>query len=194
LPFFLAFSLTVLLPVAGAHAVQPALFERGLTFSQFLAHVTAQRPVWMQNAARTDIAPDAIERLKRVRGGLRILVVAEDWCPDSVHTVPYVANLAAASGVELRIVDRTAGDAVMAQHPARDGRKVTPTIVLFRNDRDVGAWIERPAILQELFFSMATNPESARQFAARASWYEHDRGQTTLDEVIALAEQTTSRR
>ena len=104
--------------------------------------------------------------------------------------VPYIANLAAAAGVELRIVDRTVGTAVMARHPARDGRNVTPTIVLLRDDRDAGAWVERPAILQDLFFSMATNPESARRFADRAAWYERDRGRTTIAEVVALAERT----
>jgi hypothetical protein len=187
----LALALSIAVQAAGSHATAAAqLFDRGLTFSQFLAQATAQRQVWLTNAARKDIAPDNVERLERVRSGLRLLIVAEDWCPDSVHTVPYIANLAAAAGVEIRIVDRTAGDALMAQHRTRDGRKVTPTVVLLRNDRDVGAWVERPAVLQALFFSMATDPESARQFADRPSWYEHDRGRTTIDEVIALAEQT----
>ena len=148
--------------------------------------------MWLTNASRTDIAPADVERLKRVRSGLRLLVVAEDWCPDSVHTVPYIANLAAAAGVEVRIVDRRAGNSLMAQHRTRDGRTVTPTVVLLRNDRDVGAWVERPAVLQALFFSMATDPESARQFADRTSWYERDRGRTTIGEVIALAEQTAA--
>ncbi len=188
-----ALALLVAAQTSGGNAADMArLFNQGLTFSQFLAHARAQREVWLTNAARRDIAPADIERLKRVRSGLRMLIVAEDWCPDSVHTVPYIANLAAAAGVEMRIVDRTAGDALMAQHRTRDGRKVTPTVVLLRNDRDVGAWVERPAVLQALFFSMATDPESARQFADRPSWYEHDRGRTTIDEVIALTEQTAA--
>jgi hypothetical protein len=170
------------------------LFNQGLTFSQFLARMTNQRELWVRNASRSDIAADSVERLTRVRSGLRLLIVAEDWCADSVHTVPYIANLAAAAGVDFRIVDRTAGDALMAQHPARDGRKVTPTVVLLRDGRDVGAWIERPAPLQALFFSMATDPESAREFGARSAWYEKDRGRTTIAEVIALAERTVPAR
>ncbi len=190
---YVTLALLVAAQTSGVGAADAArLFSQGLTFSQFLAHTTAQREVWLRNASRTNIAPADVERLKRVRSGLRLLIVAEDWCPDSVHTVPYIANLAAAAGVEIRIVDRTAGDALMAQHRTRDGRKVTPTVVLLRNDRDVGAWVERPAVLQALFFSMATDSESARQFADRPSWYEHDRGRTTIDEVIALAEQTAA--
>ena len=166
------------------------LFESGLSFSQFLAHVTAQRETWLRNSSRSDVPRDAVERLARVSRGLRVLIVAEDWCPDSAHTVPYIVTLAKAAGVETRIVDRAAGDEVMARHRTRDGRKVTPTVVLLRDGRDAGAWIERPAVLQELFFAMATDPESARQFAARASWYEQDRGRTTIAEIVALAERT----
>jgi hypothetical protein len=166
------------------------LFERGVTFARFLDRAKAQREVWLKNAARTDVPPDALNRLNRVRQGLHLLIVAEDWCVDSVHTVPYIAHLAAAAGVDVRIVDRAAGDGIMSAHRTRDGRPVTPTLVLLRNNRDVGAWVGRPAPLQELFFAIATNADSARRFAQRATWYEEDRGRTTIAEVIALAERT----
>jgi Thioredoxin len=164
------------------------LFERGVTFEQFVAAATAQRDVWLRNASRRDISPDAVDRLKRAGRGLRLLIVAEDWCPDSVHTVPYVVNLATAAGIDVRLVDRAQGASVMARHRTRDGRPVTPTIVLLRGDRDVGAWVERPAPIQELFFSMATNPENAKRFRDRAAWYDDDRGRTTIAEILALAE------
>ncbi len=188
-PLCLALAFAAAVQAGGPNTnLAASLFDRGQSFAEFLAHVNAQRDVWLKNAARTDIPRDALDRLKLVRSGLQLLIVAEDWCPDSAHTVPYIANLSSAAGVEVRIVDRSAGNALMALHPARDGRKVTPTIVLLRDHRDAGAWVERPAILQEAFFSMATNSESARQFADRISWYEHDRGRTTIAEIIALAE------
>jgi len=186
--FALAFAATAVQAGTPTTNLAASLFDRGESFAEFLTHVTAQRELWLRNAARTGIARDAVSRLTRARSGLQLLIVAEDWCPDSVYTVPYVANLSSAAGIEVRIVDRSAGDALMARHPARDGRKVTPTIVLLRDRRDVGAWVERPAILQAAFFSMAINPESARLFADRVSWYERDRGRTTIAEIIALAE------
>ncbi len=95
-----------------------------------------------------------------------------------------------ASGVPLRIVDRDIGAPLMARHTTRDGRPATPTIVFMRDGRDAGAWVERPAPLQELFFAMATNPDSAKRFADRASWYDADHGRTTIAEVLAIAERT----
>jgi hypothetical protein len=176
---------------AASEPVQPArVFDSGLTFAQFIDRANAQREVWLKNASRTDVPPDAVNRLRRVRDGLRVLIVAEDWCADSVHTVPYIANVAEAAGVDVRIVNRAAGEPIASAHRARDGRPVTPIVVLLRNDRDVGAWVERPAALQRLFFAMAANPDSARRFAERATWYDEDRGRTTIAEFVALAERT----
>ena len=81
----------------------------------------------------------------------------------------------------------------MAAHRTSDGRTVTPTIVLARNGRDVGAWVERPAELQQMFFSMSTNAENAKRFSQRHLWYESDGGVTVLKEVLALIEQTNER-
>jgi hypothetical protein len=179
---------------AASEPMQPGrLFDSGLTFAQFIDRATIQRDAWLENASRTDVPHDAVNRLKRVRNGLRVLIVAEDWCADSVHTVPYIANLAAAAGVDLRIVGRAAGAAIMSAHRTRDGRPVTPIVVLLRHDHDVGAWVERPAALQQMFFAMATNPDAARQFAERATWYDEDRGRTTIAELVALAERTAGK-
>lgn len=169
------------------------LFDLGVTFGQFLDSAKAQHDLWEKNAARAGSSPSLVNRLKRVSDGLRVLVVSEDWCADSVHTVPYIATLAAAAGVDLRVVDRTVGEPIMRAHPTRDGRPVTPTVVLLRHNVDVGAWIERPAPLQRLFFAMATDSESARQFGQRNAWYDADRGRTTIAEFVALAEQTARR-
>jgi hypothetical protein len=189
-PALLVFAVCACVQAAGQGDQAARLFDSGITFDQFLGQTKAQREVWLKNASRTDVPPDAVNRLKRVREGLRLLIVAEDWCADSVHTVPYIANLAAAAGVDVRIVDRASGESVASAHRARDGRPVTPIVVLLRNDRDVGAWVERPAVLQQLFFAMAGSPEKARQFAERATWYDEDRGRTTIAEFVALAERT----
>jgi hypothetical protein len=111
-----------------------------------------------------------------------------------VHTIPYIAKLAERARVELRIVDRKAGAPLLARHRTRDGRPATPTIVVIRNGRDTGAWIERPAPLQRWFSQMATDPESARRFAERARWYDEDEGRTTVEEVIETIEQVTGHR
>jgi hypothetical protein len=172
------------------------LFEHGLTWDQFLSGAKAQREAWLKTTATATShpSPELIERFKRAAAQLRILIVAEDWCPDSVNVVPYIAVLAAAAAVPLRIISRAAGQPLMDTHRTPDGRPATPTVVLLRGGDDIGAWVERPAVVQQWFLSIATDPESARRFGERQSWYDADRGRTALAEVIAIAERTAAGR
>ena len=168
--------------------------ESGRTWEKFLAGVSAQREVWLKTESAVTVPLDFIERAKKVSRGLQLLVVADDWCPDSAYSVPYVARLAQAAGIPLRVIDRAAGEPLMLAHRTSDGRTATPTIVVLRNGRDVGAWVERPAALQQLFLSMSTNPENAQRFSQRHLWYESDGGLTVLKEVLALIEQTSEKK
>jgi thioredoxin family protein len=181
--------------LTGARAAAPErLFEQGQTIKQFVNGARVQRDLWLKNTSEASAAPGLVDRLKRVGRGLRLLVVAEDWCPDSVNTVPYIAMLAASAEIPLRIVDRTAGEPIMKRHHAPDGRAVTPLVVFLRDGREVGAWVERPAALQQLFLSMATNADAAERFANKQAWYDADGGGMTLAEIVALAETTAERK
>ena len=108
--------------------------------------------------------------------------------------MPYVARLATLAGVPLHLVDRSAGEAWLQAHRTRDGRTATPTIVVLRDGVDVGAWVERPAVLQDLFRSIGDSPAAASQFARRGEWYEADHGATALRGIVTLIEQTGARR
>jgi hypothetical protein len=176
---------------AGPEAQVPlSFYGQGQTLEQFVDRAKHQRELWRKNTAWTDIPPELVVRLRRVSSGLRLLIVAEDWCPDSVNTVPYVVKLGAMAGVEARIVDRTVGEALMSRHRTPDGRTATPTIILLRDGNDVGAWVERPRSLQQLFLTMRTNPDNGRLLAERQSWYDTDHGRTALSELVSLVEQT----
>jgi hypothetical protein len=174
----------------GQPATNVGLFERARTWPQFLESVSAQRDTWLKTEASVTVPPDFVERARQAGRGLQLVVVAEDWCPDSAYSVPYVARLAQSAGVPLRVLDRAAGEPLMSAHRTPDGRTATPTIVLWRNGRDRGAWVERPAELQQMFLSMSDNQENARRFSQRHLWYESDAGLTVLKEVLALIEQT----
>jgi hypothetical protein len=170
------------------------LFESGKTWSQFLDGVSAQRELWMKTEANVAVPPDFVQRAKEAGRGVRLLIVAEDWCLDSAYSIPYIARLAQSAGIPLRLIARDAGQPLMRAHPTRDGRTVTPTVVIWRDGRDAGAWVERPAELQQMFLSMSTDSESARRFSQRHLWYESDGGLTVLKEVLALIEQTTGKK
>ena len=186
------FVLAAAIALASQNPASPtALFAEGATFAEFMADVRAQRRTWEENAARPAPPRELVERLQRAGAGLRLLVVSEAACSDSVQTVPYIARLASLAGVDLRIVTKARGLWLLEQHRTPDGRTATPTVVLLREGRDVGAWVERPEVLQTWF--LARQDLSARERLARkTSWYDWDRSASTLAEIVALAERTAA--
>lgn len=166
-----------------------ALFDQGKTFEEFLASADARVDTWRGNAGRARPPKELVDRLKAAAGSdLKLLVVAIAACSDSVHTVPYVAALAREAGVPLRIVDSTVGQSVMEAHRTPDGRAATATVAVMRGDRIVGAWVERPVVLQTWLLGPAASLEQNERQDRKFGWYEWDRGESTMAELVALAE------
>jgi hypothetical protein len=162
------------------------LFANGITFEKFLAEAQSQKETWQTNATRNTIKPEMTERLKSAGADLQILVIAEANCSDSVNVLPYLARLASSAGVELRVVNKTTGLAVAEKHPTPDGRAATPTVILLRKGVEVGAWVERPAVLQAWYLSMEGKLSREERLARKLAWYDWDRGDTSLTEILAL--------
>jgi len=183
----LAIALLISAPT-GQQDVQ-ALFAKGISWQQFLDAADVRRELWQKNNERapTSVKAEEVERLKKVGNGLTILMVAEAACSDSVNTVPFLAELASRAGVEMRIVGKSGAEAVLEPHKTPDGRTATPTAILIRNGHDVGAWVERPAALQTWYLGATAVPLRER-VERKMSWYEWDRGNSTVAEFLAVAE------
>ncbi len=166
-----------------------AVYSKGMSWDQFLAGTRIQREIWQKNAGR-EVPPGLVDRFRRAGSGLRLLVITAEWCPDSVHSVPYIAKLAAGAGVELRVVDFKTGRAIMDAHRTPDGRASTPTVVLLRGDQEIAAWVERPASLQWWYLDMADEISDEELLERKMSWYDWNRGSDALTEIVVLAEQT----
>jgi hypothetical protein len=164
------------------------LFEQGKTWEDFLAAADSRPEVWKGNAARSRPSKELVDRLKAAAGDLRLVVVAVAACSDSVHTVPYVATLAREAGVPLRIVDSKVGKPIMDAFKTPDGRGATATVALLRGDVLVAAWVERPAQLQTWLLGPAASLPQEDRMARKFGWYEWDRGESTMAELVALVE------
>jgi hypothetical protein len=185
--------ISLLLTLVGLNSQAPdaqALFSQGATYEAFLENATAQKTIWQANTARATVPAEVVERFKKAAAGLTLLVIAEAACSDSVQTLPYVAKLASLAGVELRIVGKSAGQAVLEHHKSPDNRTATPTVVLLRDGKDVGAFVERPVTLQTWMTGFAQTLSQQERLSRKASWYDWDRGDSTVAEVVALAEKT----
>ena len=180
-------------PVQSAAASDSvAMYSRGVPWDQFLASTRVQRETWLKNAER-EVPPGLVNRFKRAGDGLRLLVITADWCPDSLHSVPYIARLASGAGVAMRLVDFKTGKAIMDAHRTPDGRASTPTVILLRGDQEVAAWVERPASLQWWYLGMADAISDEELLERKMSWYDWNRGSDALTEIVVLAEKTAKK-
>ncbi|NQW04835.1 MAG: thioredoxin family protein [Acidobacteria bacterium] len=165
-----------------------AIFEGGQTYQDFLGTADSRPEVWKGNTDRSHPADDLVARLKTAGDGLRFVVVAVAACSDSVHTVPYVAVLAEAAGIPLRVVTPEAGRPIQDAFRTPDGRGATATVALLRGDKVVGAWVERPVVLQTWILGPGAALSQSERMDRKFGWYEWDRGESTITELVELAE------
>jgi len=177
--------------IAAADSTLRQLFDRGIPYAEFFANARARRELWQRNTSWAT-PPDALVlRARATGGGWKLLAVAVDGCSDSVSTIPYLAQLVALlPGVELRIIGSDVGRAIMNTHRTPDGRAATPTVLLLDADyTERGAFIERPAKLQQWMMAQKGILSETEANARKMVWYEEDKGATTLTELVELMEQ-----
>ena len=183
----LAFAL-LFAPVSAYQSDLSALFDSGKEWTPWLQAVNAQQATWAQVTSQVNPPAALVERLKKAGADLKILVVAEPACSDSVQSVPHIAKLAELAGVPLRIVGKASAGLVYATHKGPEGQELTPTIVLLRGGKDVGACIERPQALATWYSANRSSIERGELLQRKTSWYQWDRGASSMAEIVALAE------
>jgi Thioredoxin len=163
-----------------------AIFEQGISYQAFLKDVRARRDEWREISSRPWAIKYDIDTRRYVPQ--RLLIVTEDWCSDSVQTVPYIHSaLKERQWIMIRIVNSTVGRPIMEAHRTPDDRAATPTVVaLDEHNRFVGAWVERPAELQALVLEQQKVRMRREVTEIKTKWYEKDAGRSTVSEVMDL--------
>jgi hypothetical protein len=171
-----------------------ARYEAAPTFEGFVhaAHENTQLWTTMYKLARV---PDSfVERVRALSGRLHLLVLNEDWCGDSVNTLPAIAKLASLvpERVDLRVLGRDANPDLMDAHLTGTSRSIPVVIVLDDAYVERGWWGPRPKELQAWVVGPGKAFEKADRYREIRRWYARDRGLTTLEEVVALMEKAAN--
>jgi hypothetical protein len=169
----------------------PGLYAKGIPFAAFLDGVQSRADEWRKRYSNSAVSADIVTRLRALPERRRLLVVAEDYCSDSTQTVPYAARLvdAAPDRIELRVINSRTGRPIMEAHRTPDGRAATPTIVVLAEDgRLIGAWSERPALLQAWVVEHKSRLTQTDLHDRMKEWYADDAGKSAVAEIVALIE------
>jgi hypothetical protein len=119
-------------------------WESALTLDDYLATMQQYRDQFEANISRTRIMPGDWAAFGQEP--LFILVITEDWCPDSVQFVPMVIALARRiPTVEVRILRRSEHRDLADRYRRPDGSQAIPTFVLLDAEmQELGYLVERP--------------------------------------------------
>jgi hypothetical protein len=167
-----------------------AVYTRGQTWDAFLAGVDRRRELWVRNWANADVPEDLADRAREAGGPWRVLVITEPGCSDSANSVPFIARLVQGTpGLELRLVDSTAGRPWLEAHRSPDGRAATPTVLVLDDEfRIRGCWIEQPVALQAFWLPVVARGTMSEEVGAKMAWYAEDDGRETLRELVEVLE------
>ena len=168
-----------------------ALFAQGVTFADFLENARARRDEWRAHYNDATVSPALVTRMRALPARRHLLVVAEDWCSDSVNTVPYIARLidGGPERLDMRLINSEIGKPIQEAHRTPDGRTATPTVVILGEDWHViAAWTERPSSTQAWYLEKQKTTMQKPLHDELLAWYAKDAGKTTVSEIADLLE------
>jgi Thioredoxin len=127
-------------------------FEAGMTFPGYMADLRVHRDEFIEHYERL---AGIVSELRNdpPLSNVRVLVIAEDWCPDCVFNLPILARFVEASSqASLRIMRRPECKSLADRYRGRGGSSRVPTFVLLgKSDGVIGHWSERCASSQRWF-------------------------------------------
>jgi Thioredoxin len=164
-----------------------ALWEGAIPYSQFVEEAEKNRQLW-EGVYRTATTPLWALEAACARGlGIRLLVIAEDWCGDASSTVPVIAKLGdEADCLEMRLIKRDEHPEVMDRYLTNGTRSIPIVIAMDSDFNELGHWGPRPTELQQWFLDNKSKVPKPELYPQVRRWYARDRGETTLREVLAI--------
>lgn len=170
-------------------------WERGIPWDRYLEQeVRENAGLWSGVWRRARSPEEQLNRLERIGGAWRLLVLSEDWCGDASNTVPVLARFAAdAPDLNLRILKRDENPELMDQYLTNGSRSIPLAILLDEEGYAVGRWGPRPAELQAfIIHEKRVGVRSAGEtYKDTRRWYARDRGVTTIRELVDTIEKAS---
>jgi hypothetical protein len=164
-------------------------FLAGETFPEFLAKPKKYKELWEALYKRATVPEPILERSKTLEQPWHLLVLSEEWCGDSINTLPLVAKLTdALPSIDMQILRRDDNPDLMNAHLTGTSRSI-PVIMLLDGDYVERAWWgPRPRPLQEWVIKEGLALPKDDRYREVRTWYARDHGMTALTELLDMIE------
>jgi len=135
-------------------------------------------------------SPETEAQLKGLQKRLLFLVITESWCGDASPSLPVMHKMAAlAPDIALKIVLRDENLDLMERFLTNGTRSIPKLIVLDKDTETIlGDWGPRPSVATQWVNDYkAAHGKLTPEFKQELQqWYNKDKGQTTLSDLMAL--------
>lgn len=130
------------------------------------------------------------EKISGLESKMVFLVITESWCGDAAHSMPIMNKIAELnSNIGLKVVLRDENMELMDAFLTRGSRSI-PKLVVFDMDKQeiLGKWGPRPTQATEMVMNYKEEhgkltPELKQDLQV---WYNKDKGESILEEIVAL--------
>lgn len=166
-------------------------YNKGMSYEEYVSHLGEHCALHQLHYNKFSISPKEEGRIKAIKP-VRILVLTEPWCGDSLAVFPVVKKIAELNGTwEMRVLLRDQNLDLMDRFLTRGGRAVPLFFFLSSSDELLFKFGPRPSASQQIF-------EDHRQEIADGkiekmdvikkirSFYARDKGKSIAAELLEL--------
>ena len=136
------------------------------------------------------ISTEAEAKIKAYEGKMIWLVISEGWCGDAAHSLPVIHQIADLNpNIEMRVVLRDQHEDLMNQFLTNGGKSI-PKLIMYNVDQKevIADWGPRPTTATQMVEDYkAKHGQVDIEFREQLQlWYNKDRGQNIIDDLLKL--------
>ena len=125
--------------------INQRVWEQGVSLEEYVNQMNVFQTQMRQRIKNIYITSAEFDRFKKIDEPIKILVMAEDNCKDSLMNIPIIAKISEASPkIELRIFDRSKFPELWEDFRAQGFVNIPICWMMKEDFTRVGVWVERP--------------------------------------------------
>ena len=165
-----------------------AYFDKGLTYDEYVGLLEDNLPLHQLHYKKFKISPDQEETIKKMKP-LKIIVLTEPWCGDSLAIFPVVRRITEIGNWQIKILRRDENTELMEQFLTRNARAVPIFLFLNQEDSLIFRFGPRPKAARDIFEQhrqdfKAGKIDKKEVIKKIRNFYAKDRGNAILNDLL----------
>ncbi len=153
---------------------------------QYLEYVKLNQARMKRWDKTLQLSEELLAQLKRIHKKQHWIIIAEPWCIEAAHLVPFLIKMAQESDfISYDLQLRDSEPFLISSYLTNGAKGIPKMVVRDENNNDLFIWGPRPAEAQVFRDNLsAANTDSETIKNALQQWYDTDRGKSLNTEIL----------